>query len=620
MLERLMGSKRSAGCSQEMVRGGDRRSVYKARNAGAVRQSNYEELKSEETQQERDARLQRKLVKYFSIDEKKIHLDPQQTDADPAKWAALRREMAENSRVEVLASYDVEVSESLREKVLSDIALGKIDERDLQNCLLKVKAARKAGQGDLAEELFAKIDQDAKQKQILVVAAGGSMRDWSKANAETVRKVLEKEGERGLDLRTPVGFAKFKRRFLRGIAEKASEEQRKAYVRSMNELEKILYGRKLDYYRQFQSLLREADAEFERSGLEEGSERVESSGVVNFVALREKLGEDGYDAVRNSLLQKAVIYGDPWEVNGREYRLNAQQLNKAGLAPVYEMNVDGREIYFSEIFQLDSGRPAVIGYVATDTDEIMVNSYYRGLTSGVWRMLPDYVRHPNAMKIDWYGEGYGRDSLVLPMEVQQVLAQIENKNGRKQLSAVNTDFLFAGMTKGYDSKQEYMEKLSQGQMSGNYYDEVSRWPYDHDFKIMSETKRPPYTQSVNVEIAPDFSKKIVEYVTTTHFVGPTFVQGFVSKNGEYAYAFDRDSRGRVWISQIENLTSAVTSAGLRVNWVEAADLTTSLYELSGIAGRYGDSKDTRGSYQCMWKNYLSRMPMIEDYVKNVKKG
>lgn len=567
-----------------------------------------------ETAEERAERLQRKLVKYFAVDEEKIHLDPQQTDADPAKWAAARREMAENSRAEILASFDVEVDGRLREKVLDDIALGRIGEREIRECLMKIKGPLET---EGAEAIFAKIDEDAKQKQILVVTTGGRMKDWAKANVEMVQNALTRVVG-GWDLRTPAGFAEFKRKFLRGIAEKASEEQRQAYTESMKEFEEALYGRKLEYYRQYLALTREANAEFEQAGTKERPKRPEQRARSGrgFVSMPEKLGKHEYEAKRNSLLQKAVIYGDPWEVNGREYRLSAQQLDKAGLAPVYEAEIDGRKIYLSEIFQLDSGRPAVIGYVATDTDEILVNSYYRGLTSGVWRMLPDFVRHPNAMKIDWYGEGYGRESLVVPIEMQQVLAQIENQYGRKQISAANTDFLFAGMTRSYSSKQEYMEKLAQGQMSGNYYDEVAPQSYNHDFPLMAEQKRPPYTQSVNVQIAPDFAKVVAEYRTTTHFAGPTFVQAFVSRNGEYKYAFDRDPRGRVWVSQIEKLTAPVTAAGLRADWLAACDLTTALYELSGTAGIYGDPTDTRGSYQCMWKNYLSRVPLIEDYAKN----
>ncbi len=576
-----------------------------------------------ESEEARAERLQRKLIKYFAVDEEKIKLDPQQTGADPAKWVAMRHEMAEYSRDEALASFDVEVDEALKEKILDEIVLGKIGTKALKKCLLRIRGPLQIEE-EGARTLFTKLEQDGRQKQILTVAVGGTMRDWRKANAKMVYDLLQGEKNERFDFTVPIGFEKFRREFLKQIAKRATDEQYGAYEKSIEELERTLYGRRLDYYREFQKLEQEANAKFGgetkrplRSLKVAKTEKLAQG--ENYVDLRKKSGGREYEAMCNFLLQKTVIYGDAWEINGREYRLSAQQLNKAGLMPVFETEIDGRKIYLSEIFQLDSGWPAVIAYVLSETDEVVVNSYYRSLASGSWFLLPDFVRRTNSMKIDWYGEGYGFESLLLPIKIQESLAEIENAYGKKQIRSANTDFLFAGMTKGYDSKQEYVERLALKQMSGNYYDEVESQPYNHDFLMASEQKRPPYTQSMNVQVSPDFTRCQARYETTTQFTGPVIVEAFASRNGEYMFAFNRDTRGRVWISQIENVTSTITLTGLRMNWVAASDFTTPLYTASGTTGQYGDPSDTRGSYQCMWKNYLSQLPVIQEYLEKLQK-
>lgn len=573
---------------------------------------------TEETDAARAERFQRKLVKYFSIRENEIDLDPQQTDADPAKWSAMRREIVENKRGEALASFDAEVNEKMRQRVLDELAIDKIQDKDMEACLLRVRdplRSIKIG----PKKMFEKIDESPMQRQILAVASGNGLRDWGKVDEATMRNLLAKPVKGRLDFRTPIGYETFKRRFLREIDERATDEQKRAYVEAANGLEETLYGRRLEYYRQFQALKREADEQFGRKVEAQTARVVANQAGEDFMGLRAELGEKEYEAKRDSLLGKVVIDGDPWEVNGREYRLNVQHLEKAGLAPEYETKVDEQEIYLSKIFQLDSGQPAVISYVPTEEGEVALNSYHRDLTTGLWKMLPDYVRRPNSLQISEFGYGYGENSLVLPVQLQQTLAQLETKYGAQRMAERNTDFLFAGMTRGYSSSQEYSERLAARQMRGNYYEEVAGEPYNHDFQMISGEKKPPYTQSINVQTAPNFDDLVAKYGTTTVFVGPTFVKCYKSNSGEYLYAFDRDSRGRAWIGQIENLQSPVTSTGLRRDWVDGGALLTKLYEPSREAGEWGDPKDVRGANVCMWNGYLKYVPLIEEFVKKTKK-
>ena len=46
---------------------------------------------------------------------------------------------------------------------------------------------------------------------------------------------------------------------------------------------------------------------------------------------------------------------------------------------------------------------------------------------------------------------------------------------------------------------------------------------------------------------------------------------------------------------------------------------TPLYEHTSQAGIYGDRSDTKGARQCMWNNYLSNIPLIQEYLRKVSK-
>jgi len=49
--------------------------------------------------------------------------------------------------------------------------------------------------------------------------------------------------------------------------------------------------------------------------------------------------------------------------------------------------------------------------------------------------------------------------------------------------------------------------------------------------------------------------------------------------------------------------------------MRGGDVVTPLYEYAKNADGYGDTGDMRMNYQGMWKNYLSKMGVIQEYVR-----
>ncbi len=525
---------------------------------------------------------------------------------------------------------------------------GEITENDEELLLLQVRdPMHMAGIG--AEKMFEEIAEDPRKKQILALASGYNARNWQQVNERALRDFLAVPMEDGdADRRTPLGFESVKRHFLKGIQPRASETEYQAYEESMEELEQILYGQRYDYHQQFE-VLKQRAAESARTKENSTSKRSQKrSRGIGFKRTEEPIIEEEFEEETiipeapiealareksttyperrlgniatvsversESILNRVVIEGGAWVQNGRERYLNSFNLSESGLGPAYEADVDGAKIYLSPVFQLPGGRVVAIGYVPTARG-VKARSYHRNNSEGLWYYLPDYVRGPeNANKIGWYGEGYGAESLILPIKLQEALAEAEEYDGIKNITNENPFFLFAGTAYGYGSRQEYNDKLATGRLKGAYYREVSTRPSDHDFETIGVHKTAPQMLSISTDKAPDFKQNIASFKTASVLAGKIRAEGFESHGGRYDWLFCEDAKGRAWVSNVE-ATAPITSTGLRREWVLAGDFTTPLYEYSRQSDGYGDPRDTRGPYQCMWKNYLSKVPMIRKFLQ-----
>ena len=68
------------------------------------------------------------------------------------------------------------------------------------------------------------------------------------------------------------------------------------------------------------------------------------------------------------------------------------------------------------------------------------------------------------------------------------------------------------------------------------------------------------------------------------------------------------------------VNSPITSTGLRQEWMHGGDMVTPLYEYESQTDGYGDPEDAKRNYRGMWKYYLSRVPVIREYVERRGRG
>ena len=80
--------------------------------------------------------------------------------------------------------------------------------------------------------------------------------------------------------------------------------------------------------------------------------------------------------------------------------------------------------------------------------------------------------------------------------------------------------------------------------------------------------------------------------------------------------FCRDKVGRVWVGGVES-EGEIRTTGLRDQWVSAPFLTTPAFEYASMSEGYGNPKlrsEEYGEYIDMFENYLSKIPIIQEYL------
>lgn len=555
--------------------------------------------------------IQKRIINFFTAPQRVVVTPEEIVGLDSRGLRELKRNRANILRKEALYADEQQVEVEQRENFLKSLARGEITAEDEANFLLLIPSPLKDAEvGEMA--MFDKIMADPRQTQILAVAAGLNASNWQKVDRAAMRRILENVQMNGDDYRTPVGFMDLEAHFLRGIRPKVKEQVYRRYEQSMKELEQTLYGERMNYYEQFEKLKREAKGAEVKDVA--GRRPIEYS--VERSAERRRLVRVSTERSAE-MLGRARLDGDVWKGDGAERMLGTHNLAEAKLGPMYEAKVDEVPIYLSALFQLPNGDAATIGYVVMN-DNIKVRGYYQQGAQGLWRYLPDYIRGNNG-KVERYLEGVAKESVTLPMELQEYLAGIKAEDGVKVLSsdgiALEAEFYLAGTAHAYDSLQDYQSAWNYGRIRGDYYREVSGEPINSDFGLDNMgRKKAPYTLGIDHGRMPDFSREVMKFGMETGDAGEVQAEVFDGYDGQYRWMFAKDKRGRAWVEQVE-IVSPVTSMGTRRDFAMMGDFVTALYEPTASAGIYGDRSDTKGAKQCMWKNYLSNVPMIQEYLR-----
>lgn len=145
---------------------------------------------------------------------------------------------------DVIRDHDVDLPVGAEDEVLRRLESGEITKRNEEEFLLKIGGPihREGGAG----RILGKLEQDEWQKQLFGWTTG---RTVSSKGVESVFEDI-----RGVDLRTPVGFEERREGVLEWLKPQVSGVQYEHYEKSMDDLEKTLYGKRFEYYQAFEGL------------------------------------------------------------------------------------------------------------------------------------------------------------------------------------------------------------------------------------------------------------------------------------------------------------------------------------------------------------------------------
>ena len=432
--------------------------------------------------------------------------------------------------------------------------------------------------------------------------------NWNQATPQDLSEFYQK-------FPTPIEFEQSESHFLDRIEALNSPSKRKDYEKAMESFKQHVFGKRYEYYRAYQGIKADALRQQEtfRPPMISKTERldhVETLPADPEVSLRQL-----NKAEQKRLLKRSITDGDTYlHSDRREYKLTNKTLEQYGLSPMYQVELQSAKINLSPIFDVH-GRPSVIAYVETPKG-IQTCSYYRSSSQAVWRLLPDYT--PNSQTgtgLGWYGKGNSEESMTLPSELQASLEYVIQNEPRAQLDQVSAEFAFCGTAKRYADQAEYIQCKKEGRMRGAYWNEVSSSPVAEFGGYAWGRKDTPETLRIDGPAAPNFSHSFLNYQADSSVYGHFKVQHFHSKNGKLRYSFSQDDYGRAWLGGIET-NSPITSTGLRRDWVKAGDIATPIYEYKQVVdgSGYGDAGDEKGHYIGMWRSYVSKIPLIQDYL------
>lgn len=280
--------------------------------------------------------------------------------------------------------------------------------------------------------------------------------------------------------------------------------------------------------------------------------------------------------------------------------LTVEILKKEGLAPRYKVAIEnGPTCFLSVAYESDNGRVGVVAYVEKD-GAIVARSYYRSNSQGIWRYLPSY--QTRGTKINWYNKGYGEASITVPVVLQKTLAEISAREA--PLRVTDSNFILAGTARN----------MAEAELE-TYRGEVNMMPQLLKGSSYKQEKVNPVNLELNLKQYPDFSKLVTSWNEQSSLYGPIVVEVFSSKDGQLTFMFCRDKSNRAWIGGIEN-TSEVGSTGVRRGWIDGGDITTPAYEYASMIENpeYANFEMTKKSYVDMFKNYLSKISIIKNYL------
>lgn len=316
------------------------------------------------------------------------------------------------------------------------------------------------------------------------------------------------------------------------------------------------------------------------------------------------------------IMSRVEIHGDPYH----DQTLTSEILSAQGLEPKIKVHIGEQTLWFcSTPYNLKHGRIAVVAYVESG-DTVTARSYYRSNSSGLWRYLPKYLQSEDS--IAWYDKGFGEESITLPVELQKVLADVSQSESL-DLKDIDPYIVFAGTARCTNRFDHQTDPIKPTIATYMHVVDPDSIPTPFPSGIPKVGKVPPeqldIQKSEDQKVLPNFKHALLKWKQPTSLYGDIEVEVYESQDKSFRYMFCMDQKGRAWLGGID-IPESINSVGLHGSWVRGGDITTPAYEYPSQAKDYGNREDQKDRYVDMFKNYVSKIPLIKEYLEFKKTG
>lgn len=297
-------------------------------------------------------------------------------------------------------------------------------------------------------------------------------------------------------------------------------------------------------------------------------------------------------------------------VNG--VALTTEVLEKNGLLPTWRVTFGNTTVYLSDklyVKQDESGsRLRTIIYVEDEKRGLVARSCYKSNSHGVWKLLPAYSP-------GHYHKGHGEEQLTLLPELQRAISYLCSVE-----QICEADVVFYGTTrKGHGLASSFRGDVRADPVElGDGFNDESGWQQGKVKKVSPDA--PTSFCFNNEEDKPNFLQVIDSWEEGIALYGGVTFEVIASRNERLRYLFCRDKNSKAWISSIDLKGAEMTPQGLKKNWVRAGDLCTPAYtywEETGGYASFNRGVGKKGEYANMFENYLSKIPLIREYLNSV---
>ena len=522
-----------------------------------------------------------------------------------------------NADPDVFERPEVRTTLGERQSFFEDINSGEVNDANFREALMHIPCPINPRHHHNGEDVvdaawvYSNLENNRQIKAIIAYFARGDMTLRDEIGSDDLATFYKYNPD-------PLTFESRAGDFMDRMSEFNDRNKMDQYKASMDEFQRKVYGERYNYLQQINVLKTEA----EKYNLQGDVSIIQDAGLGHTEVLANSMLEapGGYSVEQGNFEIETLDDSEidrimrEVQITGSEYKgtkLTVDILFNEGLEPCYKIKMDDAVICCPSIgYDLGGGRVGVVAYVEKD-GRTTANSYYRSNSQGVWRYLPDYNLYNNGGM--WFGKGISEESVTLPAVLQKTLSEIAGNAAPKQTS-VDPEMILAGNAN------------RQGDRSGQYYQDTDRYSKSvGENYIIPESeadnifyKVPPEQVQLKHGESPDFSNLVSSWESNTSLYGKVHFDTYKSNDGQMEFMFCKDEIGRAWIGNIED-NSEVQSTGLKKSWIKDTNLTTPAYEYkigqTDQTDGYGNEAGRNGMYVDMFQNYISKIPVIQEYLQ-----